>query len=418
MTDITSGHTALSDRGSARRRFLRSTGMAALAALAYGGQAQAMAGSVGDQPAGVGRDVRPGAPALVMRGPRFFPDATLDEKIGQMLMLGFSGATVDEKSVIARAIRDHAVGSVVFFEIEAGTTSRVRNIASPDQVRELTASLQAFAGALPLLIAVDQEGGQVTRLSQRRGFPATSSAAALGSLNNLDETRAAASAMAATIADVGIQLNLAPVVDVAVNPNNPVVARLERSFSADPDAVAAQAAAYIDGHHEHGVKCTLKHFPGHGSSRGDTHQGFVDVTDWWSEAELIPYQRLLEAGKVDAIMTAHIFNANLDPDLPGTLSPAVINGLLRGRMGYDGVVISDDMRMRAISDLFRLDRAMELAIIAGVDIIAVTHDQLKSGPVADTFRTTVHRMLDAGVIDEARIDQSFQRVMRLKGLAG
>ena len=418
MANITSGHTSLTNRGSARRRFLRSTGMAALAALAYGGQAQAMAGSVGDQPAGVGRDVRPGAPALVMRGPRLFPDATLDEKIGQMLMLGFSGATVDEKSVIARAIRDHAVGSVVFFEIEAGTTSRVRNIASPDQVRELTASLQAFAGALPLLIAVDQEGGQVTRLSQRRGFPATSSAAALGSLNNLDETRAAASAMAATIADVGIQLNLAPVVDVAVNPNNPVVARLERSFSADPDAVAAQAAAYIDGHHEHGVKCTLKHFPGHGSSRGDTHQGFVDVTDWWSEAELIPYQRLLEAGKVDAIMTAHIFNANLDPDLPGTLSPAVINGLLRGRLGYDGVVISDDMRMRAISDLFRLDRAMELAIIAGVDIIAVTHDQLKSGPVADTFRTTVHRMLDAGVIDEARIDQSFQRVMRLKGLAG
>jgi beta-N-acetylhexosaminidase len=144
----------------------------------------------------------------------------------------------------------------------------------------------------------------------------------------------------------------------------------------------------------------------------------VDVTDWWSEAELIPYQRLLEAGKVDAIMTAHIFNANLDPNLPGTLSPAVINELLRGRLGYDGVVISDDLRMRAISDLFRLDRAMELAIIAGVDIIAVTHDQLKSGPVADTFRTTVHRMLDAGVIDEARIDQSFQRVMRLKGLAG
>ncbi|MBP8291254.1 MAG: glycoside hydrolase family 3 protein [Caldilineaceae bacterium] len=370
------------------------------------------------QRANTGADARPTLPELVMRGPRLLPAATLDEKIGQMLMLGFSGTAVDAESVIASAIRDHAVGSIVFFEIEAGTTSRVRNIASPDQVRELTAALQTLAGSLPLLIAVDQEGGQVTRLSQRRGFPATASAAALGRLSNLDETRAAASAMAATIADVGIQLNLAPVVDVAVNPNNPVVARLERSFSDDPEAVAAQAAAYIDGHHEHGVKCTLKHFPGHGSSRGDTHQGFVDVTEWWSEAELIPYQRLLEAGKVDAIMTAHIFNANLDPDLPGTLSPAVINGLLRGRLGYDGAVISDDLRMRAISDLFRLDRAMELAIIAGVDIIAVTHDQLKSGPVADTFRTTVHRMLDAGVIDEARIDQSFRRVMQLKGLAG
>ncbi len=409
MTAFNSRRGSLSEHGSYRRRFLRNASLAGLAAFAgYHGRAQAMTGG----------DLRPGRPALAMRGPRLFPDVTLDEKIGQMLMLGFSGTTVSEESVIARAIREHAAGSVVFFEIEAGTRSRVRNIASPEQVRELTTSLQAMAGALPLLIAVDQEGGQVTRLSPRRGFPATASAAALGRLENIDETRAAASAMAATIADVGIQLNLAPVVDVAVNPNNPVVARLERSFSPDPETVAAQAAAYIDGHHEHGVKCTLKHFPGHGSSRGDTHTGFVDVTDYWSDAELVPYRRLIEAGKADAVMTAHIFNANLDPELPGTLSPAVINGLLRGQLGYDGVVISDDMRMRAISDLFRLDRAMELAIIAGVDIIAVTTDRVQSGPVADLFRTTVHRMLDAGAIDEARIDQSFQRVMRLKGLAG
>ena len=412
MTDNSStGAAILSDRGSDRRRFLRNASLGALAAvLGHSGHARAKAGVSGD--------ARPELPALVMRGPQLFPEATLDEKIGQMLMVGFSGTALREESALGRAIRDHAVGSVVFFEMEGGSGSRVRNIASPDQVRSLTASLQTLAGALPLLIAVDQEGGQVTRLSQRRGFPATFSAAALGRLDNLDETRAAASAMAATIADVGIQLNLAPVVDLAVNPNNPVVARLERAFSADPEQVAAQAAAFIDGHHERGVKCTLKHFPGHGSSCGDTHHGFVDVTDYWRDTELLPYQRLIEAGKVDAVMTAHIFNANLDPELPGTLSPAVITGILRERLGFDGVVITDDMRMRAISDLFRIDRAMALAILAGVDIVAVTYDQLPAGPTAEVFRTTVHQMLDEGLIDEARIDQSYRRVMRLKGLAG
>ena len=403
----------LSAQGSARRNFLRGSCATAVAALMAGQTSGVVAHA-----ASAAVDPRPTLPALVMRGPRLFPELTLDEKIGQMLMLGFSGTVADEKSVIGTAIRDHAVGSVVFFELEGGSGSRVRNIASPDQVRALTTALQELAGTLPLLIAADQEGGQVTRLSQQRGFPATRSAAALGGQDDLELTRAAAGEMAATLADVGITLNLAPVVDVAVNPNNPVVARLERSFSPDPEIVAAQAAAFIDGHHDHGVKCTLKHFPGHGSSRGDTHQGFVDVTEWWSVAELIPYERLLAAGKVDAVMTAHIFNANIDPDLPATLSPAAINGLLRGKFGYDGVVISDDMRMRAISDLYRLDRAVELAIVAGVDIVAITVDRLQSGPVADMFRTTIHRMLDEGVIDEARVEQSYQRVMRLKGLAG
>ncbi len=221
--------------------------------------------------------------------------------------------------------------------------------------------------------------------------------------------------MAQTLVDGGITLNLAPVVDVAVNPYNPVIAQLGRSFSADPEVVAAQAGAFIDAHHEKGIKCTLKHFPGHGSSRGDSHLGFVNVTDTWSEGELIPYRKLIEQGKVDAIMTAHIFDADLDPELPATLSPAVITGLLREQLGYNGVVISDDMQMRAITDLFRLDKAFELAILAGVDIIAVANSVTYSGTVADRFFAKVQQMLDEGVITPERIDQSFQRIMQLKG---
>jgi beta-N-acetylhexosaminidase len=257
----------------------------------------------------------------------------------------------------------------------------------------------------------------VARLNKRRGYEDTLSHAQLGADNNLEETRGQAANIAQWLADGGVTLNLAPVVDVAVNPANPIIAGLERSFSADPEVVATQAAAYIDGHRDKGVKCTLKHFPGHGSSQGDTHLGFVDVTGTWNENELIPYRRLLEGGKVDAIMTAHIFNANLDPELPATLSPAVVTGLLRQQLGYDGVVISDDMQMRAITDLFKLDRAFELAILAGVDIIAVANNVTYSGTVADRFVGTVHKMLEAGTIGEDRIEQSFQRIMRLKGLA-
>jgi beta-N-acetylhexosaminidase len=344
-----------------------------------------------------------------MRGPlrpHLAPDVSLDTKIGQMLLLGFRGANLADDSVIAHNLRNQGLGGVVLFG---------GNVRNAGQLRTLTDQLQA-AAQLPLLIATDQEGGKIARLNERRGYGPTLSHAQLGQDNNLDETRATGAAIAQSLADGGITLNLAPVVDVAVNPDNPIIAGLGRSFSADPEIVATQAAAYIDGHHDVGLKCTLKHFPGHGSSQADTHLGFVDVTGTWGEDELLPYRRLLEGGKVDAIMTAHIFNSNLDPELPATLSPAVVNGMLREQLGYDGVVISDDMQMRAITDLFKLEKAFELAILAGVDIVAVANEITYSGSVADRFVNTVRRMLDEGMIGEDRIQQSFLRIMRLKGL--
>lgn len=342
---------------------------------------------------------------------------SLEVKIGQMLMLGFQGATIGADQSILDALRTLHVGSVVLFDVDLSTRrARPRNIVSPEQVAQLTADLQALA-TLPLLISIDQEGGIINRLKPKYGFPPTLSHAALGERNDLEFTREQAGVIAQALVDAGINLNLAPVVDVRINPNSPIIARVERSFSADPQIVAAQAEAYIDAHHAHGVKCTLKHFPGHGSAVTDTHLGFTDVTKTWSRAELLPYQTLIGQGKVDAVMTAHIFNRNLDPDLPATLSPAVISGLLRQELGFDGVVISDDIQMRGITDLFKVEKAIELAIVAGVDMIAVANNLTYSGTIADRFVTTVKRMLDAGVIDEARIEQSYQRVMRLKGLA-
>lgn len=356
-------------------------------------------------------------PEVTIRPALARPDASFEVKIGQMLMLGFQGSVVGEDQSIIDALRDLHVGAVVLFDIDLSTRrSRPRNIVAPEQVAQLTADLQTLA-TLPLLISIDQEGGVINRLKPEYGFPATLSHAALGERNDPEFTRAQAGVIAQTLADVGINLNLAPVVDVRVNPNSPIIARVERSFSADPQVVATHAEAYIDAHHARGIKCTLKHFPGHGSALGDTHLGFTDVTNTWSEAELVPYRELISKGKADAVMTAHIFNSKLDPELPATLSPAIITGLLRQELGFDGVVISDDIQMRGITDLFKVEKAIELAIVAGVDIIAVANNVTYSGTIAETFVTTVMRMLDEGVIDEARIDRSYQRVLRLKGLA-
>ena len=392
-----------------RRRFLRGSSLAALSTLFATQVTPALAAH---KPAGKASSLAALAwadkpPMAAPIRPHLAPDLSLDVKIGQMMLLGFRGAQVADDSVIAQNVRDQHIGGVVLFGV---------NVQNKDQLLALTSRLQSLA-QLPLVIGIDQEGGKVARLNKSRGYADTLSHAQLGQDNNLDETRAQAADIAQWLLDGGVTLNLAPVVDVAVNPENPIIAELGRSFSADPEVVASQAAAYIDGHRDKGVKCTLKHFPGHGSSQRDTHLGFVDVTGSWSENELIPYRRLLEQGKVDAVMTAHIFNANLDPELPATLSPAVVNGMLRQQLGFDGVVISDDMQMRAITDLFKLERAFELAILAGVDMIAVANNVTYSGSIADRFIATVHKMLDNGTIGEDRIEQSFQRIMRLKGIA-
>jgi beta-N-acetylhexosaminidase len=158
----------------------------------------------------------------------------------------------------------------------------------------------------------------------------------------------------------------------------------------------------------------LKHFPGHGSSRDDSHLGFVDVTNTWARAELEPYARLIAAGQCDAVMTAHIFNANLDPSLPATLSERIITGLLRDELRFDGVIVSDDMQMKAISDHYGFETAIRLAMEAGVDILAIANNSVFEPDVAARAIAVIQRLVQEGRISAARIEQSYQRIMRLK----
>jgi beta-N-acetylhexosaminidase len=331
------------------------------------------------------------------------PEASLERKIAEMIMIGYNGTTLADMDSTEEALRDGVVGNLVLFD---------RNVVSPQQLSTFTSEVSGLT-ASPPLISIDQEGGFVARLRPDKGFPETVTAQFLGT-HDLSVTRRYADTIASTLKAAGINLNLAPVVDVNVNPASPAIGFYERSFSADPEAVAEHALEFIRAHHDHGVLSTLKHFAGHGSATTDSHLGITDVTDTWSREELIPFQRIIDAGQADAIMTAHLVNAQLDPDYPGTLSRPTITGMLREEMGFDGVVITDDMQMGAIRQEYGYEHALELAVLAGADMLAIAN-MLTYDPElpAKTFNAVLSAV-QAGTITEERIDESYQRIMRLK----
>ncbi len=340
------------------------------------------------------------------------PDLTL--MIGQMIMAGFRGMRLAAAPTFAEDIRSRRIGSVVFFDYDVPTRTFSRNVESPSQLKALSDEMQAVAH-MPLLISIDQEGGIVNRLKESYGFPPSVSAQFLGEKDDLSLTRHYATEMAQTLAAAGINLNLAPVVDLNINPQSPAIGAHERSFGTDPALVTRHALELIRAHHEQGVLCTLKHFPGHGSAATDSHLGMVDVTKTWSEAELEPYRAIIEAGEADAIMTAHVFTP-LDPANPATLSTATINGTLRQRLGWDGVVITDDMRMGAIVNNYGFETAILKTIEAGVDIIALSNNGLfYIDNLIEEAVAVIHKLVDEGKVSRERIEQSYTRIQRLKG---
>ncbi len=298
--------------------------------------------------------------------------------VADLLLVGFRGSQVEGSEEIRTLVCDVKVGGLILFERDA-VTGQSRNIVSPEQVKQLTADLQALAlqcAGRPLLIAADNEGGLVMRLSTRVGYLATPAPQEMGDQGDVAQTELEARRMGATLREAGINWNLAPVVDVAVNPLNPAVVTLGRTFSSDPTQVVAQARAFIEGMHEAGVLTSLKHFPGHGSSRTDSHHGFVDVTETADlKVELEPYRVLIKEGLADSVMTAHVFNRGIDMALPATLSRYTVRRYLRGKLGYKGLVVSDDLLMGAIRQRYGVEEAAILALQATVDVLLVSQNQ-------------------------------------------
>jgi len=337
----------------------------------------------------------------------------LEQKIGQMLMVGFHGTSAKPGSQICKDIRRYNLGSVILFDYNPVDKSKPKNIASKVQVAQLTKELQACSRDGKLLIAVDQEGGRVQRLKSKYGFYGKFPKAADVVKSGTAVMYATYKKMAKELKSVGINYDLAPVVDLDINPKNHVIHGLGRSFGKDPKTVQKYASVFIDAMHRYGVLTALKHFPGHGSSVGDTHKGFVDVTHLWKPVELKPYKLL--KSKADTVMVAHVFNRRIDAQYPATLSKKTVEGLLRKEIGFEGVVITDDLQMGAIAKKYALKKTLELAINAGDDIL-LFGNQLDPRKVVSvkTLVKTIMELVKEGRVSKQRIKTSYRRIQQLK----
>lgn len=340
-----------------------------------------------------------------------------------MLLVGFRGAEPAPEMPILRQVAELNLGGVILFDRDAALGIPGRNIESPQQLARLTTALKDAAlgaGIPPLFIAVDQEGGRVQRLKPANGFPDFPAAADLCPGGDPRPAEAAGQGIGQVLAHAGINLNFAPVCDVDANPDNPVIGRLGRSFSSNPDAVAACAGGFARGLKSQGVLAVAKHFPGHGSSAADTHLGVADISATWTQAELGPFLALADAGLADMVMTAHVMHLRLDPDLPASLSPLVTGNLLRRQMGYRGVVVTDDLQMRAVTDHFGFKRALGLAVNAGADILLIGNNLEYDEQVAPKALDALMELVAEGTVSPRRIRESCRRIQALKlsGLTG
>lgn len=339
---------------------------------------------------------------------------SLDVMAGQMIMVGFQGSSADAASVRAlrEAIGAGRIGGVMYLR---------HNIASLSAVRAMNAAFRAAAPAgLAPFIALDQEGGAVERLTQAVGFAEVPNARTVAARYDAAGAETLYADMARRIAALGFTLNFGPVADMAVNPDNPVIARHGRAFGADAETVITFAAAFVRGHRAAGLLTALKHFPGHGSSRADSHEGFVDITATWRAAELEPFRALVAAGYDEFVMMGHLYHAERagGAGLPASLSRAWIEGVLRGELGFRGVVISDDLEMSAIRDHFSLRETVVGAVRAGMDMLLFSNTARYRAGLGEEVLAILLEEARADPAFAARIEESYRRIVALKARLG
>ena len=348
----------------------------------------------------------------------------LRHKIGQMLIIGFQGCEIDDSSAVANWLQGDGLGGVLLFDLDVKTNTAGKNLKTAEQIKRLTHQLQHYAQRcsgnheqLPLFIAVDYEGGVVDRLRNVAGCMATLKASEQAALSD-EALYSEAEKMALTLKHLGFNLNFAPVVDVNLDAEQGIIGRLGRSFSSQPKQIIRAARQFVKAFSDHGITAAYKHFPGHGSAAGDTHHGFVDVSESFNPIELEPYAALLqEQHQPVMIMTAHVINRQLDASgLPATLSYPILTNLLRQKLAYDGVIISDDLQMQAISNHYTIDEALQLTINAGADMV-IFANQLGKISATEVIDRIV-QLVQSGAIAMLRIEQAYQRICKLKQLQG
>lgn len=350
---------------------------------------------------------------------------SLDEKIGQMFIVGFEGYEPNDS--LRKMIMNNYVGGVILFR---------RNIKNPEQLLGLINSIKSInsvdiadtgaipaddtamrntvdtsngCGRIPIFISVDEEGGSVSRMPVQ--YKAIPSCLSIGKINDAELSYNIGGLLAKEVKSVGFNMNFAPVLDIWSNPQNTVIG--DRSFGSTAEIVSSLGVQTMKGLSGGGVIPVVKHFPGHGDTVVDSHIGLPEVEynmERLKSFELVPFQAAIE-NKADAVMIAHILMNSIDAENPSTLSKAVITDLLRDRMGFDGVVITDDMTMGAILKNYNVGDAAVKSVAAGSDIILVCHGFDKQQEAIDALRAAVN----VGVIPEERINESVYRILKLKG---
>lgn len=284
-------------------------------------------------------------------------------------MFGFRGSSLDDADCRSdiKELKKLNVRGVILFDHDIAANS-IRNIESPKQLQQLIATLRNELGS-DVVVAIDQEGGQVARLDEHNGFLPTVSAHAFAQLVEVDQIQYA-DRQAKQLADMGIDLNFAPCVDAAIEPSSVIIAGKERAFGPEIEDITICARIMIDAYEQAGVKCCIKHFPGHGSALMDSHLSMCDITKTHTDEEFVVFSRLIHQYKDKlSVMSGHLMDRNVDPKFPASLSQQHTMESLRGVLGFDGVIITDSIDMRAIRDEFGEVQGAALAIEAGSDLV-------------------------------------------------
>ena len=330
----------------------------------------------------------------------------LKQLLHKMLIIGFDGLDILQNDKLITHVKN-GLGGVILFDHYIGDKTKTKNISSPKQVKMLNKSLQNITDS-PLIICIDQEGGKVARLKEQKGFIETSSAKTIASLS-IAKARKEYDILASQLSDLEINCNFAPLVDLGINKDSKIIYGSDRTYSDNGETVVKYGEIFMDALTNHNIINVLKHFPGHGSAKGDSHEGFVDISETWDDIELFPYKKLLY--KTNMIMSAHVYNSKLDEKYPSTLSYNTNTKLLREQLGYDGVLVTDDLQMLAIKEHYEKEKAIELAINSGADMLMYCN-QLGDDDTDETIDMMIN-LVQSGKISMDRIIEANRRIDKL-----
>jgi beta-N-acetylhexosaminidase len=346
---------------------------------------------------------------VVPRRPAEADGVDLRRMVGQMLVVGFPGAAASDPwpSRAISWVRDGKVGGVLLLG---------GNVRSPDQLRMLTSRLIAAGGPVRPLIAIDQEGGAVQRLTREKGFRGLASAGEIARTADPITAFTIYARQADELASNGVNVNFGPVVDLESGTPNPVIGGLDRTYGTAPEAVLPYANAFINAHRQRGILIAAKHFPGHGSSAEDPHLELVDISKGWSDLELQPFMRLAKGDRTSMIMVGHlILDGFSDGKRPASLSRKAVTEKLRRGLGYDGLIVTDDLDMGAIRGHYSLEEAFVLAVAAGNDIIVHANTRAPDPDLVDKVTEAIVLAVSSGRIPRSQIEQSYRRILSAKG---